>query len=685
MSEKSLDAFAVDLHQEIIRTAELEGDEQLRSHTFTQMMIEELTEAGEVEWGQASYYRARGMEASGYGISEDGDNLELFITAFRHAVPPANVTRTEVETGFRRLESFLDRAKNRLHESLEEASPAFDMALAIYQARNSLRRIRFFFLTDGVTKSDFMPSVQLNGVEATYSIWDLQRLFRYVTSGEHREPIHIDFVSDFGGPVPCLAAPRSTDDLATYLAIVPGQILADIYGRYGPRLLELNVRAYLQARGKINRGIRDTLLRDPERFLAYNNGISATAEAIELVPLPDGGTGIASVKDLQIVNGGQTTASIHQAGRKDRAQLDQVFVQAKLTVVDEDILDEVVPLISRYANSQNRITEADLRANDRFHVRVEELSRTVWAPPLTGMQRQTKWFYERARGQYQDALNREGTPARQRQFRTIYPPAQKFTKTDMAKYENTWAQVPHLVSLGAQKNFQHFALELAERKTGEPDELFYQRHIAKVILFRQAEKLVSAQRFGGYRANIVTYTLAYLSHRSAQRVDLDRIWREQQISDGLADAIVATSHKVHEVITDPPNGGNITEWCKKAACWERVRSLYIDLPESFPEALTDKALSEQRASGAFTSELTAEEEATVSQAAQVSPETWFAVSGWAKETGNLAPWQRSIAYSLGRLANQQKRPSVKQATQGLKLLTQAERLGFKPQVMQDDE
>ena len=209
----------------------------------------------------------------------------------------------------------------------------------------------------------------------------------------------------------------------------PGRSSDAIYSQYGPRLLELNVRSFLQARGKVNQGIRRTILDQPGRFLAYNNGISVTASEVELVDLPGGGRGFGRIKNLQIVNGGQTTASLHHAVRRDGADVSAIQVPAKLTVVPEDRLEEIVPLISRYANSQNKINEADFSANDPFHVRVEELSRTIWAPATGGTLRQTRWFYERARGQYADGLGRAGSPAQQRKFKQEHPPAQKFTKT----------------------------------------------------------------------------------------------------------------------------------------------------------------------------------------------------------------------------------------------------------------
>ena len=308
-----------------------------------------------------------------------------------------------------------------------------------------------------------------------------------------------------------MLAEQDDSDYQTILAVVPGDVLMDVYGEYGSRLLQLNVRSFLQARGKVNQGIRRTILDEPDRFLAYNNGISATASAVKLTSMPDGGLGIQSLDNLQIVNGGQTTASLYHAAVKDRANIDHIQVQMKLTVVEPDRLDEIVPLISRYANSQNKVNEADFSANHPFHVEIEKLSRTIWAPAADGTQRQTRWFYERARGQYQDALSRAGTPARQRQFKETHPAAQRFAKTDLAKFEMAWDRLPHLVSLGAQKCFREFTIRLTDRADQSVDQAYFANLIAKAILFRRTEKLVSTLQLGGYRANVVAYVVALLS------------------------------------------------------------------------------------------------------------------------------------------------------------------------------
>ncbi len=583
--------FAANLHQEVIIDAEGSQIEEeggfFREEAFTRLMIEYLIEAGELEDGHVCYHIARGIKVNGYNLQEEEGRLDLFISIYTQNASPTSVRKDAVESAFNQLLRLLNKFYTGYHKSIEETSCAFDMAQSIYTHRTQLNHVRLFLFTDGLTSSQKITKLQAltsqrqENIEYSLNIWDLRRTYRCVTSGQKREAIEINFQTQYGLTIPCLAMPESQADYRAYVAIIPGEILRQIYAEYGSRLLERNVRSFLQAKGNVNKGIRQTILKEPHRFLAYNNGISATAEAVKLVDLANGGQGIVEIRDLQIVNGGQTTASLYQAVRKDKADISGIHVQTKLTVVDRDRMDEIVPLISRYANNQNKVNEADFSANDPFHIRLEELSRTIWAPAVDGSQRQTRWFYERARGQYADAKNRESTPAKQKAFTLIHPNSQKFTKTDLAKFENTWNQLPHIVSLGAQKNFAKFTLGLTEKGPFDPDQTYFRYLIAKAILFKSAEKVVQNEKFGGYRANIVTYTLAYLSYKTQQDIDLDKIWKQQSLTPSLQQAIQIISRKVHQVIINPPDGRNVTEWCKRESCWKAIQEISIDTLEGF--------------------------------------------------------------------------------------------------------
>ena len=669
MTADSLERYAEDLQQTILIDADVEGSEMMRSEVFTRQLIDVLIEAGEIEDATACYHRDRGIEVHGYGI--DDEVLSLIGTVHRGIVPPPTVTPTDINTADRRLLGMWERCREQpYHERLEESSDAFDMALHIHRSAAEIRRVQTFVVTDGITNAPRLVTGDRYGIELRRGVWDIERLHRLETSGQRREPIEIDFVSRFGHALPSLDAGHEGEYRAI-LAIVPGAWLADVYDEYGARLLELNVRSFLQASGKVNRGIRDTLRDEPTRFLAYNNGISATASAVEFVELAEGGRGIARIRDLQIVNGGQTTASVHRASITG-VDLDAVAIQMKLTVVAPDRLDEIVPLISRYANSQNKVSEADLSSNDPFHVELEQLSRTIWTPAVGDALRQTHWFYERARGQYRDAVSREGTPARQRAWKGANPPTQKFTKTDVAKYENAWEQLPHEVSRGAQKNFTSF---MARRSVdaATPNADYFERLVAKAILWRQAERLVGALALGGYRANLVAFAIAKLSHATSQRIDLHRIWREQSLPAAVANAITDLSHVAWRVlVTEAPTGANVTEWAKREDCWRRMRSASWSPSAELLATLAAPAPAANAGSSA------ADGDANIAACGTLSGEQWLALAAWAKESGRLQPWQWKIADDIGVRAVRGRPATAKQATHGVRILARARDEGFVP-------
>lgn len=584
MSNLDLDEFAEDLRQQVVRRSNRDDDETTSLEAFVEVMIDELSSAGLVDDGTPAIYKSKGVEASGFSLADDDTELVLFVAVHKQTVPPTTTTSNEIETSIRRGISFIERIHTGLVNSIDESTPAFDMGLAIQQAIPDLRKIRIIVITDGIAVLKERPVLEWRTRTVSTDVWDVRRLYQLAISGRPQEPINIDFLDLVGSTVPCLPAPELHADYRAVLAIFPAQILVEAYDRFGGRLLERNVRAFLQARGKVNAGIRKTILEEPQRFLAYNNGISATASNVEIISTPGSGYGISKIEDLQIVNGGQTTASLHHLAKRDRERskvdLSQIFVQVKISIVPSEHLDEIVPLISRYANSQNKINDADFEANSPYHVAIETLSRRVWAPAKPGSPRMTHWFYERARGQYADSIAREGTPARIREFKLINPSQQKFSKTDIAKFVSSWDQRPFEVSLGAEKNFRLFTLRNSKVKFSQPSHADFEELIAKAILYRETERIISESRAVGYRANAVTYTIALLSKLLLKKLDFTAIWEAQLLSLQLEDLIRSLSAEVRSVLINAPGNGNVTEWCKKPACWERVQEIPFEVPEN---------------------------------------------------------------------------------------------------------
>lgn len=675
---EELGQFARDLQQDVFARADAAEDGALRVSAFTELMIEYLVDASEIDDGTACDFEGRGMRCSGWYLSEDGDRLDLFLSLPRLDGEAGTVPKADVDAAFRRLSAFLSRSLDGQHRSMEAALDRYDMCRSIHDARNDLSHVRLFVLTDGVATIDRIENEMIGRIEVSSHLWDLRRLMRARSSGVDREPIEVDF-GRMGKPVRCIVATPPDAGYRCLMTMLPGDVLVEMYRQHGPRLLERNVRSFLQLKGKVNQGIRKTIIDEPEMFLAFNNGLSVTASGVKLVEHGDGTADLLSASDFQIVNGGQTTGSIFRAWRKDSADPARLQVPVKITeILSDGDIDDIAPRISQSANNQNKVNMADFSSNHAFHRRMEELSRSIWAPPAGGLQRQTRWFYERARGQYHDALAQNRTDAERRKWELIHPRNQLITKTDLAKYEHSWSQLPHIVSRGGQKCYLDFMDVLEQRGNFEPDERWFERAVARAILFRQSEKIVSRQKFGGYRANIVTYTIAWLSHHTERRINLDGIWATQELTPALAGFVETLSHHAHDHITSPPGGQNVTEWAKKLACWEGFRDLKIEIPAAVKgELVTRDGARTAEGAHALEEQVSAAEGEQLARVSAVPSQTWFDLAAWAKDTQSLQPWQRSLSFSLGRAAGNGKPPTRKQAVHGEKILTEARSLGFK--------
>jgi AIPR protein len=650
-----------------------------KENAFTGLVLEVFEESGITANGQLAYHNGRWgrgtVKVNGYAINDAGDVLDLFSTIFMDAEEPVTLPKSDVAKAAEQAARFFLATLDGLHEKLEASSEAAAMARHIDQRAPEITRVRIFILSDGVTSAPSVRRERLQDREVLFEIWDAERLFRGMQPTLGREKIVVDFQASAGSPIPCLPMQDASTDYEAYLAILPGEVLYKLYDEYGSRLLEFNVRSFLSARGKINSGIRRTLTEEPDRFLAYNNGIVVTVDELETLTLDDGRPAIRSLRGLQIVDGGQTTASIHRARKVDRVDISSVMVPAKITRIDPAHQEEVVRSISRYANTQNVIQMADFSANEPFHIEIERLSERIWCPGEQG-----RWFYERARGQYQVAKsNAAATPARRRRFTEHTPASRKFTKADLAKYENSWRQRPHEVSLGAQKNFDRFMQSLRDRFLADwlPDETYYRQLIAKAILFKAIDRIVRREGFPAYQANIKTYLMAYVAFRSGSQLDLDTIWNEQVISDELTELLRSWSHGINSAIIETAGARNVTEWCKKEDCWKAIQRLDLHLSSPLPRELANRISTAPGSATTIDGALTPDDLDHIALCKKVDGSTWFRIHEWGKRTGMLKDWEAGIAHTLSAYAASgwDRGPSPKQAMHGARIFRMAERDG----------
>lgn len=573
--------------------------------SFVENMAQYLIDIEVIPEFYPSFYKGQSgshkYRVDGYVLDEFDYTMNLIVADYVGIDEERTLTNTNAKTMFKQLRYFIDIATNTdLYKEIEISTPYSDLVDMLHSTRDRVRKYRLFIFTDA-DMSSAIKTIDIedcNGIPVEGQIWDIERLFRVCCSEQGRQVIEIDFTEYCEGGIPCLEASSAmTEQYSSYLGVIPGKVLADIYDKYGSKLLEGNVRSFLSTKVAVNKKIRATILNSPEMFFAFNNGISATAMDVQ-IETTNQGKFIKFARDFQIINGGQTTASISNARYKDKASLDNIYVQMKLTAIDESTQeesDELIRNISRSSNSQNKVSDADFFASHPFHRRMEQISRHMFAPASSGAQYETKWFYERARGQYLQEQMRM-TPAKKKQFELQHPKNKVIKKTDLAKVQNTWRGNPQIVSKGAQTNFASFAEWINdewEKNDTQFNERYFQSTAALLLLFQLLEKQIPKQEWyeGGYRANVIYYTVA-LFHKLLKEqfggmdLDLIYIWNKQEVPEIIASILIDLSKEVFYKITDPARRViNVTQWCKRNECWEEVKNLEYTLPRTIESYL----------------------------------------------------------------------------------------------------
>ncbi len=561
---------------------------------FAEVVMQHMSDVGMTFEPVVCHYLHTGkgsvgtLRLSGYSISEEADQIDLFVSLYAGVDTVTPIPDADTKAAAEQCIRFLSRAADgSLLQNMEETHEAYGLVLNIKESYESLEQIRIYVLTDRLAKAKNFKAREVKGKTIKLEVMDIERLYRHWSSGKPRDELVVNFEEVAGGALPCVYVPGQMAEYDYALTAIPGEALRFIYEKYGARLLEANVRSFLSVTGKVNRGIRDTLRDDPERFMAYNNGIVLVADEIRLGKTDDGAPGILWLKGMQVVNGGQTTASIYFTKRRNpEVDLRRVRVPAKIIVLkSKDGPDEeaLISDISKYANSQNAVKISDLSANKPFHVEIERLALSTYCPDGVG-----RWFYERAAGSYNTMLAREGTtPSKLKALKEAIPPARKITKTDLAKYLHAWDCKPHHVSFGSQKNFERFmeGFKAIDEQPAVPlpNVADYKKMIAKAIIFKKIQKLVRPM-FPAFQANVAAYTVAILSDRLDKRMDLDGIWIRQDLSMRLQDQIMAWAREVNDVLHRTAGGKMISEWAKKPECWEAVRMHVYSAPlDSIPE------------------------------------------------------------------------------------------------------
>ena len=604
MSSDSLHSLYEEFWDDLLLDAQSTGELQATAFFQTYATVAaENGDCGDLEYSHARKEGTNGYQIDGYALDLERRELVLAIADFRASDELQTLNHSNLGVLFRRGERFLENSlQSDFVSLLEETSDDFQAAYLIHDNADFIKRVRFILFSNArlVARKRQVETKKVNGRVLNFSVLDFSRYADIIESRTGSEPIDIDIGELNGSAIPCIRAYSSGEEYESYLIALPGTLVAEMYSRYGARLLEQNVRTFLQARTKVNRGIINTINDRPDMFFAYNNGLTATASDITTTTQRDGGLGITQISNLQIVNGGQTTASILYARDRNKADLSSVHVQMKLSVIKPEMMENVVPKISRFANTQNRISEADFFASHPFHLEMEKISRRLTAPPKEGALQGSRWFYERARGQYKDAQAYMKVGERRR-FQLQYPKDQVVLKTDVSKYELTFECRPYVVSRGAQKAFLAFAENISdrwERNAKQLGEGYFKDLMSKAIVFRWTDRMIGTSEWyrsdRGFKAQIVTYTVAWLidqvrRDRKAE-LDLRRIWARQSIPEPVARSLSTAAPLVAAIVKDAPESvRNVSEYAKQQVCWTAVQNaIDLRLPKDIAGCLVDQ-------------------------------------------------------------------------------------------------
>lgn len=575
----SLIEFHQDFLQSILTDAESRG--LMRSQAFFENTCEELVKSGDLtnNYTFAEYIKL-GIEVYGYDYDEERKLLTVLVYEFFQDDEMQTLTKLNIQTKFNRLKTFVRKAFEGLYLDIEETSEAYSMAYNIFQyyKRKQIDKLRLMILTDGKTTRNLnnLLSEVLAGINTEFRVIDIEYIYKIILS----EYINSDFAVEVD--LPCLEVDTNSKEYKSYLTVLNGGSLVKIYEQFGQKLFEQNVRTFLQFRGKVNQGIRNTIENSPEKFFAYNNGITATATKIEFNEIGN----IKKIYNFQIVNGGQTTSAIYAANKNSQINVSEVKVQMKLSVIkNKDIQNKFVSNVSEYANTQNKVNKSDFFSNSSFHKDMKNYSKRIWVPAMNGSQIRKHWFYERVRGEY---LNEQAylSTAQKKQFQLENPKETCIDKKILSKSENAWQQKPHIVSKGAEYSFDEFRKNITnvlEKNNLVINETYFKESVARIVLFKRVEKIVSEALWydGGYRAQTVAYSVSYLScavESTGKYLNFELIWEHQKVPDKLVYVLNIITENVYNKIISPPKGiANVGQWCKQEKCWEVVKNMKLDI------------------------------------------------------------------------------------------------------------
>ncbi len=604
------------------------------------------------------------LKLNGFSLDENTSKLDIFVTHVNQENEVKNIGASQLSKLAEQSINFFTSSLKDLNTKINKMEEIYDLTKQISKLKNPIQNLRIFILTDYICEKKISLSDLPKKVECEFHLYDLNKIYEMSIGGADLSNILINF-EDFTDKTRCMLA-HKTREITSYMAFIPGETLANIYNSWGQRILNLNVRSFLQLSGKINKGLRETLIQNPDRFFSYNNGISAVVEDLEIGSDSEG-LFIKEAKGFQIVNGGQTTATISRTHKVDGIDLKKVIVPAKITIVNKEQFSEVVPNISVYANTQNSVKTADFSSNHEFHKKFKKLSETVTTP------NGKKWFYERMRGEYQLQKMKQKDLGKDKKssFNELSPPHMKFTKEELAKYLMCWDfREPYISNRGAQKNFVQFMRYVNGRKfkpVYDPD--FFKSCVSKAMIFDKTYKIIKSNKaINGYRSPVLNFTIALMSEYSKGNLHHNLIWQDNSLSDNLLDLIEEWSLKVFKSILKG-SSGDVKEWCKSEESFNYLINTKFQFNKKIIEFEKTKSNIKKYYSKKDSENIKICKELTI--------EEWNELWAWCRETNKVDTELSNLCLSFLNMAEKKwvSDPSPKQAEKIIVAINLAEENG----------
>ncbi|MCD8291731.1 MAG: AIPR family protein [Prevotella sp.] len=620
-----IEEFRAQFMQELRLNAEHEGtapEVQFVNHAIE--LLEEIGDVSDVDYIPVEIRgkKRRMMAFDAFAYDEADGALVLIACDFTNEMDNVHtLTNTRIDDLCNRMKNFIDESVNgRISDYCDDSDRAITIAADIKRKfgtgmlNTEIMRFKFIILSNSLLSTQVKNISRENFLErpVELNIWTLERFFQTYTSNSS-EIIEFD-TSEFGcDGIQCLKADIGDEtNYEAYLGIVPGGFLANAYLKHGSKLLQGNVRAFLSIRGKVNKGIRNTIINSPQNFFTYNNGIAVVARSVKF---SEDRAKIIHFKDFQIINGGQTTASLANAViKKEKTvhEMSNLFVPMKLTVlnVEEEMSEDemekyndITKQISECANSQNAVSEADFFSNHPYHVLMENLSIRTLAPPVDGKPYQTIWYYERSRGKWEQN-QMQLSPSQRITFCSKQPKNQVIKKEKLAKCLNSFAMKPHEVCQSSAINFKHFAgtiSDLYDKSRDSINEIYYKKCVCCVIVFDSLDRIINRSNWypsGGNKAQIVPYSIAKLMSilPKGQTLDWTSIWKKQSMYPALEEELGRIAFIIHNFLTGEASGGLVRSMSRRADTWEKCKKIKIDLSDQFLGSLipTEEIKSEEQ-------------------------------------------------------------------------------------------